>query len=1747
MPDFQVTDPATPPPGEQGQHYELIKQAIPTCQVNSSPSRRKALKDTPPAIPRWYDAASQARKDQLNVLLDARCDSLNELEKTFSHIRSEQAFAQPLLEAKLKAIGHELDVNQTWLRLYVPAEDAFGVKTAGFKVKTFSLLHAALGNFERRETAQGYFDSASGFITAPDIRNHFERHTTTLKIHDFTQLCRDLDLGKQYQAHLRAQLKPDDAKSQAELRERYTRHQKAAFKAAAYLAWLKGDIDDSDHALLMRVAAGEKHILSDGKPIGYRSLSLINLHLHDCLVIDACAKPGYTCWVIVYIPDDPDHPIKRYESFDDFRNDLTDRLKANITQDADRSKGWRATPNQHFFARFVADKDRAYYYQRLTELVLDAPPQPFGAQALRSEWGRLLTSPSFSTPSTLGEPQPRVRVPVSAPEFKVRAHTLVDLWQVPDLWTYRLGSLRARLFENARHRAVSTADVDEASRSLRAAHYMSIGLFGLNLVAMAVPPLGVVMAVAMAGQMLYEVIEGVIELSEGDREAGWAHITDVVENLATLAVQATVVHFTVSPFIEQLKAVTLPSGKTRLWKPDLSAYEHTASLPSVAADEQGLHRHNGQTVLPLEGKRYAVQQDPLTEQYRILHPTRAEAYQPILKSNGTGLWNHEVERPHTWEGATLMRRLGSMTEGFSDAELEQVRSVADVSEAVLRRVHAEGEPVPAILLDTLRQFRAYRDAVNVAEGIRQGSLSSALCSYAASLAVELPGWPASKAIEAFAGTELSGPSIKYGNRQATAADTVQIHRGELMGGQLPRRIIDAFSEPQRDALVGSYTPRTPEARTKALQLKLQQRAVDVRERLMKSIYVEQQPPSDTAIMLIQRDFSGVPTILAREVLADATPTERNTLNSAKRIPLRLAQKARRAQQQMRLTLAYEGLYLDALAGPDTETLALHTLPALPGWSDNLRLEVREGRFEGPLRASFGPQEASNRKVLARMEDGRYQAFDERGQHLHGLNGFYGALQHALTDAHRNAIGLPHVGQGEQLKGLIKRHAIGRAPLRKALGMSPEKLAFFRPPSVLPGERRGYPLSGRGGTDWERGTRERIRSLYPEITRDEMLALINERGALDLSWLRALEQEYKTLQSTLHKWLSAQPPGMEAFGEQHRKTLRARRKIYAALDDAWRRIGPRHYDRSGRLLGQKIEWLEEDLAQQLRTLPALTADFDHVSYLGIVGTEGSQLTDADVQPLLANFRGLRRLGIEAAQLTRLPSAIEHMPHLQRLHVGGNDIVLTPEDVLRLKDRVHLKELFLDMNPLGLPPDVGRMPRLQTLLLNDTSLEAWPASVFRVPRPQEFILDLRQNPIVRIPEFAPGSDKARIVAKTLLTREELTPELLAQFKLYIEAAGRDPDRQLPKRGALDSQQWKTGYSAQEWPSRQLLWDMLEGAFGSEGFFNLLRALRRSGDATVRGGAGLPELTAKVWRMLEAMGEDAELREQLFLMARDPAACVDAGAQLFNAMGVAVLHWSAYFSEDVDAVRRAVFNLARGKWRLDELGRIAHARVAELLQQGARFPEFDAQGLHIEHYDGAGNVIADIDEVEIYLAYTVPLATRLDLPWQSRSMMFREDYVTTPMVEAAFQRVQLQDQGAQVRDNLLEQPMWTDFLQRAHQADYAPIAEKFDALIDYQAAQAQWAAAANLPERARKALRRTISQAAQRLGRPASESEPGRLMPQQDYDDAFGRINAELITLNQTLTDQAISDIVKTGSTAGPSATPRPVRTTATDRQP
>lgn len=1706
MPDLPTSAPPAASPGDQGQHYQLIKRAIPTCLVNSSAQRRNALKQTPVKhIPDWYDAASQVQKDQLKALLEKRCESLNVLEKIFAKIPSLQAFAAPLLSAALKAAGHALDIEQTWLRLYVPAEDAFGVGTGGYKVKTLSLLQAALNNFEARETQEDFYNSVSGFITKPDAREHFERHATTLKIHQFAQLCRELDLGAKYQAHLKALLEPEDGQALEVLRAAYISHQKDAFKAAACLALLKGDISDSDYALLLRVAAGEQRIMVGDQQVWYCRPCIMNLHMHDCLIIEPCVKYRYSTWFIVYIPDDPDHPIKRYESLNAFRNDLTQRLTASSSRIADRSQGWMATPTQLFFGQFIAAKDRAYYYRRLTELVVDAPPQPFGAQWLRSEWGRLsvnLVAPSFLPINSMqGEAQPEVRVSITGPNFNIHSDAINGLWGEIDLWPWRYESMRKRLLADARNQAVSTADTDAASGARRLGHYLSIGMFGLNLAAMVVPPLGATMAVVMAGQLLYEIMDGAIELSEGDREAGWAHITDVVEQLAVLAAQAGVFHLTVSPFVEELKQVTLPGGKTRLWKPDLSTYEQPLPSPSgLAVDEQGLYKADGKTLLPLDGKSYAVQQDPVTEDYRILHPTRPDAYQPRLTGNGSGLWNHELEQPQTWAGAKLMRRLGPVAEGFSDVELEQVRNACDVSEDVLRRVHVEGEPAPGILLDTLRQFRAYDDAVNVAEGIRAGSLSSSLCSFAAALTVELPRWPANMAIEAFEGTELRGPSIKYGNPQASAADTLRIHRGDLMAGKLPGRVIDALSEAQADDLVGSYTPRTHQARTEALTVQLEQHAISVRRRMMNSIYADQQPPSDTAIMLLQRDFSRLPTIMARELLADVPAAELERMNTSKRIPLHLAQKARLAQQQMRLTLAYEGLYLDAMAGPDTEALVLNSLQRLPGWVDDLRLEVRDGSLDGTLRASYGGENAAERKVLVRLGDGRYQARNVRDEHLHDTDDIYVSLQHALTDRHREALGLPHIKQGAALKAKLIEYALPREQLRQVLGMQPERKPFFRWPQRFSARRLGYPLSGRGQGSWRASIEARVRRLYRTMNNVQMVEYLKQFNLEDDSWLRALEAEYAQLDTVLTQW--------QIQGMDNRPVFNTRRKISRAIRQAWQKSGEWDLDAAGNYRGQRFTLEGPDVGAQLATLPVLPGDFAHVTsvYLSNCG-----LTDASVG-VLGSFPRARLLELAENGLTQVPQALAGMRLLEGLDLADNQIVLTEQTALYIRGMRKMMSLSLEDNPLAMPVDISQMRELIWLHLGGCGLQEWPVGLFAKPRPRRFLLDLMGNRLTSIPNVAPGSERAAIVARTVVSREYLTDEVLDTLNVYIEAAGIDPNRRFPVRGAMDSVHWQNGIPTAQWPTKQAVWDAVEAAHGSEGFFDELRKLSQSSDT--RTPAFKDDLTAKVWRMLEAMANDEELRERLFQMATAPTTCVDSGAQLFNAMGVEVLVHEAQSLRNEFLKKLELLDLAKGKARLDELGRIARARVSELLALGARFPEYDEHGDQVTQYDAQGLAVRSIDEVEIHLVYVTQLATRLDLPWQSRSMQFNEPYVEPQMIETAYDRVLALENGDLLREGILEQEFWVEYVEAFYAKEFETVDAKNDALINLYVAQQDLATDTDLSPGQRAELRSTIETSAGVLGKSADQ-----VLSDDEYFADVASFGVERKNVLRSVTDRAM----------------------------
>ena len=183
------------------------------------------------------------------------------------------------------------------------------------------------------------------------------------------------------------------------------------------------------------------------------------------------------------------------------------------------------------------------------------------------------------------------------------------------------------------------------------------------------------------------------------------------------------------------------------------------------------------------------------------------------------------------------------------------------------------------------------------------------------------------------------------------------------------------------------------------------------------------------------------------------------------------------------------------------------------------------------------------------------------------------------------------------------------------------------------------------------------------------------------------------------------------------------------------------------------------------------------------------------------------------------------------------------------------------------------------------------------------------------------------------------------------------------------------------------------------------------------------------------------------------------------------------------------------------------------GRKFPEYDQEGLLIEHYDDQGLPIKSIDEVEIYLSYTSKLAQRLDLPWQSE-MFFSEVDVTPDMLERAYERVLSSEVGDGLRDQVSEIYFWRDFLESTHRSEFEALKSKTVALIDYQSAQSMLATNGHLSDQQKQALRTEIETAGAALSIPSNSIIYGQPMSDDAYHAAFVRLGDEKTTLYKTL---------------------------------
>lgn len=256
------------PDRSKGLHVPFIKRRLPDWTQHLHSAHLEDMTDTRDLAQRFIsvypDLFDQASPMLRQRLLDSQArsnTSIQQLARTLKDFKGITEFCKPLLiEAMRKKFGQTPDVVKTHL---------YHLRTSS-PVDAQPLLQAAMRNFEANES----FDEVSLQETsalAPEGSLESERYDETdrypfgktrylirnklsIKPADFAGLCRELDLGKHYQNHLRAVFQtPGTA---AVVRQRTMTASKDRLRVQAHIARMKLDIDESVYVSLLAFLDG---------------------------------------------------------------------------------------------------------------------------------------------------------------------------------------------------------------------------------------------------------------------------------------------------------------------------------------------------------------------------------------------------------------------------------------------------------------------------------------------------------------------------------------------------------------------------------------------------------------------------------------------------------------------------------------------------------------------------------------------------------------------------------------------------------------------------------------------------------------------------------------------------------------------------------------------------------------------------------------------------------------------------------------------------------------------------------------------------------------------------------------------------------------------------------------------------------------------------------------------------------------------------------------------------------------------------------------------------------------------------------------------------------------------------------------------------------------------------------------------------------------------------------------------------
>ncbi|QHF52099.1 NEL-type E3 ubiquitin ligase domain-containing protein [Pseudomonas sp. S49] len=1427
--------------------------------------------------------------------------------------------------------------------------DENGIQT--FPHATPTLLQAAMQNFSEDEAAESF--PQGSFIrvhSAPD-------GVTGLTPATFAAFCRELDLGKRYQEHFQQVfgLRDSDDKviATSTMTADIAKMKKLLLQFDLHQAALKSHITLAGQQMLQKLIDFDGGVSAQTLRYGNRTLIMQGIEIFDScvwgvVVFSARSVELYPDeWCLVYMAGEPERPLYEYSSFTAFKQYLTQQLKVKSYKD--------------YFANSIDEDDKADFFKSVAD---------------SAELGHIKQLP----------------ITVALFEFMVQSH---------------VGKLQL----DARKLAVPTADIDEEVRQKRLLDFLQLGVTIVSVAGFVVPVLGQLMMGVAVGQLLGEVYEGVEDWRHGDHQQALSHLLSVAENIALMGVfaggQKTLGALgkkllrSHPEFFGEFSAILNSAGKPRLWKPELSRYEHF--LPAgltVAPSSTEFYQIGAKTMARVDHRFFAGPYDSAAKVWRLEHAERAQAYVPELVRHVEGGWRLPAEEPQQWgSSAYTLKRIDPQLSEFVDTDLDMMRRLSDTPHEGLQQAFTDNLSLPVRLRETVERARIVRQLRQLTLELQSGETHSGQPVEEQLQALpKMPGWPTDRYIEV---TDAEGSVTATYPLTKTLDESlgVVVSEQQLARGQLLQTVLDGLYQKEVDALLGSKVAKSAEepilAKKLGAALKADHRAAF--ERMYQR--VDQSDVGD--VVKLRQVFADIPARYAKALIDRAPSAQRLHLRSTGRVPLRLGQQVREGIDQVRLDRALAGFHWPRLANADTDSLAIQLLPRLSGW-DSLRLELRDKTLSGPILQAIGDASATSADTcsLVKTVEG-YEAFGGDGKSLgtvaSGPDALYAAILKALPPRQRLAAGFPEPVPADTARlrkqllntALDEREAAARTLIRgqsEPLVVEPACIQGDHPPAV-----KHPPALMR-----------KVRKLYPRLSEAQASEFIDSLGE-DLltraTRVNDLRRDLQSLREALFLW-SEDTAAMSTLGGDLADVRHSRKTMAELIENGFRRFYSVNNE-NGKSVG--VLRLDGMRVGKLPTLPP-GISFDHLQQLSMK----DMALDDDVAYFLKSFTKLESLELDQNAMTRFPEVLSHMPDLTHLSLAQNKLQLTGQTLTKLNGLRSLHHLNLNRNPLGATPDVSQMFNLRRLLLQDTGLTEMPKGLARLLYLDW--VDLRSNAIKSLPDWLFKTPR-RFSQALDLGLNPLAEPSKTHLENYRDNFGVGMgylENDMPR---LDEQQarslWLSEETGEVWARRERIWNAFKDDSRAEGLFHLLSELGDTADSEKVS----KDMQRRVWAVLEAAESDSALCDQVLSAAANPINCTDTAAINFSYLEVAV---------EVDRVTRGaggrinsakpLLELGRGLFRLEQLNEIAQEHAAKA---------------------------PTVDPLEVNLAYRVGLAKALDLPGQPQNMRFGTlGGVTEADLEVAKHQVATAELSPKWLKFMSERSFWRAYLQRTFARKFSPL---------------------------------------------------------------------------------------------------------------